>query len=133
MENINCISEGVVTEQLQAFLDSCIPKSTEKKVVLGVADPKLGANITEALGIKCDHVNGIPEIIRGIRMHFLDLVKGFTPQTASVAQLGLGHSYSRAKVKFNIHRVDNMIIHTISLMDQLDKDINIFSMRIRYV
>uniref|UniRef100_A0A8C6YJC5 Nucleolar protein 56 n=1 Tax=Nothoprocta perdicaria TaxID=30464 RepID=A0A8C6YJC5_NOTPE len=47
------------------------------------------------------------------------------------AQLGLGHSYSRAKVKFNVNRVDNMIIQSISLLDQLDKDINTFSMRVR--
>ena len=52
---------------------------------------------------------------------------------ASKAQLGLGHSYSHAKVKFNVNRVDNMIIQSISLMDQLDKDINTFSMRIRCV
>lgn len=26
------------------------------------------------------------------------------------AQLGLAHSYSRAKVKFNVNRADNMII-----------------------
>lgn len=57
---------------------------------------------------------------------------GFTPQTSGVAQLGLGHSYSRAKVKFNVHRVDNMIIQSIALLDQMDKDINTFSMRIRY-
>jgi len=54
-------------------------------------------------------------------------------QTSGVAQLGLGHSYSRAKVKFNVHRVDNMIIQSIALLDQLDKDINTFSMRIRWV
>ncbi|KRT79244.1 hypothetical protein AMK59_8669, partial [Oryctes borbonicus] len=42
-----------------------------------------------------------------------------------------GHSYSRAKVKFNVNRVDNMIIQSIALVDQLDKDINTFSMRIR--
>merc|ERR1712025_1124294 len=36
-----------------------------------------------------------------------------------------------AKVKFNVHRVDNMIIQTIALVDQLDKDINTFAMRIR--
>lgn len=47
------------------------------------------------------------------------------------AQLGLGHSYSRAKVKFNVHRVDNMIIQSICLLDQLDKDLNTFAMRVR--
>jgi hypothetical protein len=48
------------------------------------------------------------------------------------AQLGLGHSYSRSKVKFNVNRVDNMIIQSISLLDTLDKDINTFCMRVRY-
>ena len=71
------------------------------------------------------------ELIRGVRLHFHKLVKGLTALAAAKAQLGLGHSYSRAKVKFNIHRVDNMIIQSISLLDQLDKDINTFSMRIR--
>ena len=48
------------------------------------------------------------------------------------SQLGLAHSYSRAKVKFNVNRVDNMVIQSISLLDQLDKDLNTFSMRCRY-
>jgi nucleolar protein 56 len=47
------------------------------------------------------------------------------------AQLGLGHSYSRAKVKFNVNKVDNMIIQAICLLDQLDKDLNTFAMRVR--
>lgn len=67
----------------------------------------------------------------GVRLHFHLLVKGLTAQAASKAQLGLGHSYSRAKVKFNVNRADNMIIQSIALLDQLDKDINTFSMRVR--
>jgi nucleolar protein 56 len=51
--------------------------------------------------------------------------------TGGKAQLGLGHAYSRSKVKFNVNRADNMIIQGIALMDQLDKDINTFAMRIR--
>ncbi|XP_015186018.1 PREDICTED: nucleolar protein 56 isoform X2 [Polistes dominula] len=132
LENVNSISEGIVPEYLQLFLDSIVPKSDKKnKIILGVSDPKLGASITEALGIKCDHTGAIPEIIRGIRFHFHNLIKGFTSKSSAVAQLGLGHSYSRAKVKFNVNRVDNMIIQSIALLDQLDKDINTFSMRIR--
>jgi len=129
LENVNSISEGIIHEDLQLFLQSHIPKP--KKVVLGVSDAKLGASINEALSINCTHVGAIPEIIRGIRFHFHNLVKGFTSTSSGVAQLGLGHSYSRAKVKFNVHRVDNMIIQSIALLDQLDKDVNTFSMRIR--
>ncbi|XP_043526473.1 nucleolar protein 56-like [Frieseomelitta varia] len=114
------------------FLDSCIPKSGKKdKVVLGVSDPKLGASINEALDIKCDHAGVIPEILRGIKLHFHNLVKHFTAKSSGIAQLGLGHSYSRAQIKFNVNRVDNMIIQSIALLDQLDKDINTFCMRIR--
>merc|ERR1712173_190975 len=74
---------------------------------------------------------GIPEVIRGIRHHFPKLVKGFTSVASDKAQLGLSHSYSRAKVKFNVNKSDNMIIQSIALLDQLDKDINTFCMRIR--
>ena len=48
------------------------------------------------------------------------------------AQLGLGNSYSRSNVKFNVNRVDNMVIQAISLLDTLDKDINTFCKRVRY-
>lgn len=132
LENVNSISEGIVPEDLQLFLDTNIPRSGKKeKVVLGVGDSKLGASIAEVLDIKCDHTGAVPEIIRGIRFHFHNLVKGFTSKSSGIAQLGLGHSYSRAKVKFNVNRVDNMIIQSIALLDQLDKDVNTFSMRIR--
>jgi len=43
----------------------------------------------------------------------------------------LGHSYSRGKVKFNPARSDNMIIQSIALLDQLEKDLNTFAMRVR--
>lgn len=49
----------------------------------------------------------------------------------SRAQLGLAHSYSRAKVKFNVNKSDNMIIQAIALLDTLDKDVNTFVMRVR--
>ena len=71
-------------------------------------------------------------LFKGLRLHFPNLVKGLTDQNQNKAQLGLGHAYSRAKVKFNVNRVDNMIIQSIALLDQLDKDINTFAMRIRY-
>jgi nucleolar protein 56 len=132
LENMNSISEGVLPGDLQLFLETHLPKPKGKnKDILGVSDPKLGASINEALGIVCQHVGVVPEVIRGVRYHFHKLIKGFTAKSSGTAQLGLGHSYSRAKVKFNVNRVDNMIIQSIALLDQLDKDINTFSMRIR--
>ncbi|XP_045780666.1 nucleolar protein 56 isoform X2 [Maniola jurtina] len=132
LENINAISEGILPEDLNLFLEGALPKRKKRgKCTLGVSDPKLGAAISEALEIPCSHTGAVPEVLRGIRHHFHALIKGLTLKACSVAQLGLGHSYSRARVKFNVHRVDNMIIQSIALLDQLDKDINTFSMRIR--
>ncbi|OPJ87200.1 nucleolar protein 56 [Patagioenas fasciata monilis] len=130
LENINAISEGILHEDLRLLLETSMP-AKKKKALLGVADAKLGAAILEELGYQCQTGGVVAEILRGIRLHFHALVKGLTAQSASKAQLGLGHSYSRAKVKFNVNRVDNMIIQSISLLDQLDKDINTFSMRVR--
>nr|XP_004611059.1 unnamed protein product [Sorex araneus] len=130
LENANAVSEGILHEDLRLLLETYLP-SKKKKVLLGVGDTKIGAAIQEELGFNCQTGGVIMEIMRGIRLHFHNLVNGLTDFSACKAQLGLGHSYSRAKVKFNVNRVDNMIIQSISLLDQLDKDINTFSMRVR--
>jgi nucleolar protein 56 len=40
-------------------------------------------------------------------------VKGLAEGDQARAQLGLAHSYSRAKVKFNVNKADNMIIQVL--------------------
>lgn len=129
LENINAVSEGELTQNLYNFLELNLGK--EKKAALGVVDTKIGNIITEKLQIKCKSGSLIMELIRGIRLHFDRFIKGLKPGDLAQAQLGLGHSYSRCKVKFNVHRVDNMIVQSICLLDQLDKDLNTFSMRVR--
>jgi len=132
LQNMNAVSEGILTDDLQAFLETNLPKSTKKgQIQLGVSDAKLGAAINEALNMSVTHIGVVPEILRGIRTHICQFIKGLSPATLKQTELGLGHSYSRGKVKFNVNRVDNMIIQSIALVDQLDKDINTFAMRIR--
>ncbi|XP_027209812.2 nucleolar protein 56 [Penaeus vannamei] len=129
LENINSITEGILTDALSAFLETNLPKA--KTFQLGVIDPKLGAAINEALGFSVTHIGVVPEVIRGIRTHLTHFVKGLSIASVKQTELGLGHSYSRGKVKFNVNRADNMIIQSIALVDQLDKDINTFAMRIK--
>lgn len=125
---------GVIHDDLKVFLEANLPVGKKKsKVSLGVTDARLGASIQEACQICCETGGIVNEIVRGIRLFFHKMISGLSEMMAGKAQLGLGHSYSRAKVKFNVHRADNMIIQSISLLDQLDKDINTFSMRIRFV
>ncbi|KAF8771631.1 Nucleolar protein 56 like protein [Argiope bruennichi] len=131
LENINSISESILHAHLEELLINNLPKK-KKKYVLGVEDTQLINSIKEKLEINCNCTEAVKELIRGIRFHFHDLVPGFCDLNAATkVQLGLAHAYSRSKVKFNIARVDNMIIQTITLVDQMDKDINSLSMKIR--
>lgn len=127
LENINAVSEGDATKYLLDFLELNLPKGS----TLGVSEAKLGNVISETTGIKVKSNETVLELLRGIRAHFTRFIKALKPGDAQQAMLGLGHSYSRSKVKFNVHRVDNMIIQSSALLDQLDKDLNTFSMRVR--
>lgn len=130
LENANAISEHAMTETLHNFLEMNLPKKA-KKFTLGVIDPGLATAISDGLGYSCRSDDTVREIARGCRMHLVTFVKGLEGGNSEKAQLGLGHSYSRSKVKFNPARSDNMIIQSIALLDQMDKDLNTFAMRVR--
>ncbi|KAH6562606.1 hypothetical protein BASA50_002818 [Batrachochytrium salamandrivorans] len=132
LENAMDVSEGVLNDHLKAFLEMNLPKPGKKnKVHLGVGESNLGGSIKAALGIDCIVDDTTRELIRGVKLHSERLLAQLKDGDLGRAQLGLGHAYSRAKVKFNVNRVDNMITQSINLLDQLDKDVNTFSMRIR--
>ena len=38
-------------------------------MVLGVCDSKIGAAITEEMGVSCQHTGIVPEIVRGKLLH----------------------------------------------------------------
>ena len=138
LQNINDISEGIVNPDLSAFLEANLPAAPASlkagkapKFYVGVMEPKIGTAIQEGLGFPCNSNETITEIVRGIRAHFVRYIEQLAGGNLEKAQLGLAHSYSRAKVKFNVNRSDNMIIQAIALLDQLDKDLNTFAMRVR--
>jgi len=131
LDNINSVSEGVVHDDLKLFLSTNLPQNKDVEVNLGISDTRISGTISEEVGVKCVCNEAVNEVIRGLRLHFPNMIKGLSMVGEAKAQLGLGHSYSRAKVKFNVNRSDNMIIQSIALLDQLDKDINTFSMRVK--
>ncbi|KAJ3196702.1 snoRNP complex protein nop56 [Irineochytrium annulatum] len=133
LENLMDVTEGVVHEHLKAFLEMNMPAKSKKSasVQLGVEESTLAGQIKKELGYDVVTNETVKEICRGLRYHAEKLLKQLRDGDFSRAQLGLGHSYSRAKVKFNVNRADNMIIQSINLLDQMDKDVNLFSMRVR--
>ncbi|TMW92842.1 hypothetical protein EJD97_012492 [Solanum chilense] len=98
---------------------------------LGVADSKLGNAIKEKLQIDCVHNNGVMELMRGVRSQLTELISGLASQDLAPMSLGLSHSLSRYKLKFSPDKVDTMIVQAISLLDDLDKELNTYAMRVR--
>ncbi|CAL3971749.1 unnamed protein product [Diplocarpon coronariae] len=136
LENINDVSEGVLSEYLRSNLELNLPKpSKKKKVVLGVSDKNLAGSIKASFpGVDCETGETseiVADLLRGLRFHAGKLLKGLQDGDVERAQLGLGHAYSRARVKFSVQKNDNHIIQAIATLDHLDKAINTFSMRVR--
>ncbi|MQL74137.1 hypothetical protein Taro_006493 [Colocasia esculenta] len=98
---------------------------------LAVADSKLGNAIKEKLKIDCLHNNAVMELMRGLRSQLTELVSGLASQDLGPMSLGLSHSLSRYKLKFSPDKVDTMIIQAIGLLDDLDKELNTYAMRVR--
>lgn len=68
---------------------------------------------------------------RAIREHMPSLIPGLAPSDISTMSLGLSHSLSRHKLKFSPDKVDTMIIQAISILDDLDKELNTYAMRVK--
>ncbi|KMZ75363.1 Nucleolar protein 5 [Zostera marina] len=99
--------------------------------VLAVADSKLGNVIKEKLKIDCLHNNTVMELMRGVRSQLSELIGGLGVQDLQPMSLGLSHSLSRFKLKFSSDKVDTMIVQAIGLLDDLDKELNTYAMRVR--
>nr|GMD03139.1 probable nucleolar protein 5-2 [Ipomoea batatas] len=98
---------------------------------LAVADSKLGNAIKEKLQIDCVHNSTVMELMRGLRNQLTELISGLAVQDLAPMSLGLSHSLSRYKLKFSPDKVDTMIVQAISLLDDLDKELNTYAMRVR--
>ncbi len=91
-------------------------KEKKAKFQLGVADSKLGSVIQESCGIPCVCNEFVGELMRGVRAHTSTFIKGLSDLDMRRAQLGLAHSYSRAKVgtdKLELRRIQNRCMKTV--------------------
>jgi len=130
LASTTALIESSLSKDLQKFLKKNV-KDADLKEKLLVADAKLGSVIKEKLGIKCVHDSAVQELMRGIRLQLANLVGGLSQQDINNMALGLSHSLSRYKLKFSPDKVDTMIVQAISLLDDMDKELNIYAMRVR--
>ncbi|CAG0879416.1 unnamed protein product [Cyprideis torosa] len=134
--------EGKISKGLKKILKKLIAEDAHEQ--LAIADAKLGGVIKEKMNISCVASSAVQELMRGIRMQMDGLIS--VPKREMTAMsLGLAHRsengkvrwkrwidsarLSRYKLKFSPDKVDTMIVQAVSLLDDLDKELNNYIMR----
>jgi len=121
--------EGKVPKSLRKTLKTIFAEEAHE--ALAVADAKLGSAIKEKLQITCLSNSPVQELMRCIRSQADSLIGGLPKQEMMAMALGLAHSLSRYKLKFSPDKIDTMIVQAVSLLDDLDKELNNYVMRCR--
>lgn len=121
--------EGKMSKPLKKLLKKLVVKEAQEE--LAVSDAKLGNVIKDKFNISCVSNSNIQELMRGIRSQMNSLITGLPEKEMAAMSLGLAHSLSRYKLKFSPDKVDTMIVQAISLLDDLDKELNNYIMRTR--
>ncbi|EPS30164.1 hypothetical protein PDE_05114 [Penicillium oxalicum 114-2] len=130
VEEAASIIEGKVTPLLTEVLKEL---KDEKKASLAVADVKLGNAITKVPGLSLELIadSSTADAFRAIRENLITLIPGLAPSDMSAMSLGLSHSLARHKLKFSPDKIDTMIVQAIGLLDDLDKELNTYAMRVK--
>ncbi|RKF83421.1 Nucleolar protein 58 [Golovinomyces cichoracearum] len=130
LEEVAALVDGKVSPMLSELLSSL---KDETKASLAVADPKLGAAINKIPGLSLTPISDsiTNDIFRGIRNNLSSLIPGLEAESIATMSLGLSHSLSRHKLRFSPDKVDTMIIQAIALLDDMDKELNTYAMRVK--
>ena len=131
----NDLKEGRLPEELRSFLTNSLPSGKKAKFELAVQDKNLAALINTELSVKAVSGDQYTELFRGIRTHIVKFMSGeeeaVDESRLSMANLGIGHAIARNNIKFDEKRQDKTIINSFSLLDQIEKNLNTFCMRIK--
>uniref|UniRef100_A0AC35TJZ3 Nop domain-containing protein n=1 Tax=Rhabditophanes sp. KR3021 TaxID=114890 RepID=A0AC35TJZ3_9BILA len=124
--SISSIQDGKMAKSLKKALKM----KSDEVCDLAVGDTKLSTIIKENMSITCKHSDAISELMRCIRSNMDELLVDHKEELTAM-QLALSHSVSRYRVKFNPEKIDTMIVQAVSLLDDLDKELNNYIMRAR--
>ena len=125
-----------MSKSLKSFLKKQVKKDL-KGESLAILDKNLAVDIKDKVsGLDIVSDSKTMELFRGIRTYMDELLESATEAAPSgddirAMQLGLSHSLSRYKLKFSADKVDTMVIQAVGLLDELDKEINTYAMRVK--
>jgi nucleolar protein 58 len=69
--------------------------------------------------------------MRIIRFNLAALLQLDNEDTLRTMTLGVAHGLSRYTLRFSAEKVDVMIVQAVSLLDDLDREVNNYTMRLR--
>merc|ERR1719251_742252 len=121
--------EGKMSKGLKKLMKKVVASDANEQ--LAVADSKLGSVIKSKTDLDCVYSSNVMELMRCIRSQLPELVSGGDEKEMTAMSLGLAHSLSRYKLKFSPDKIDTMIVQAVSLLDDLDKELNNYTMRCR--
>ena len=132
VEAMKSLQNSELTTSLNSFLKENI-LNVGIKEKLTVSDTNLARLIQESLGIECisSPNQKVPEIFRFIRQNLTNLIPSISPETFRALELGVSHELSAQVLKFSPSKVDSMIVHSVGLLEELDKELNNYGMRVR--
>jgi nucleolar protein 56 len=132
-ETLKALASGELSPFVTDFLETYFPMS-KSKTFLAVQDTRLAALVNSNLGITVKLNDAISELFRGIRYNFDSYLKqneGTEALDLSQACLGLGHAVSRLSLQFDVNRQDKGVINSYCLIEQMEKNLNTFAMRVK--
>ncbi|CAF0950654.1 unnamed protein product [Rotaria sordida] len=118
--------EGKISKPLKKLLKRLVDSDVQGQLL--VADSTLGKAIKEKFSFDCVCNSSVQDLMRVIRSQADSLLQIDEKELAAM-RIGLAHSLSRYKLKFSPDKVDTMIVQAISLLDDLDKEVNNYIMR----
>ena len=130
MKSVEKLLKGELSKSLKKFLEKNIVQKGIEEALM-IADKKLGKTITEKLGIECKTGERTNELLRCIRFQTEALLEGLDEKELRNMSLGLAHTMSRYKLSFSSEKVDTMIIQAVNLLEDLDKELNNYAMRLK--
>eukprot|EP00917_Polyrhabdina_sp_WS-2016_P019588 GHVP01041825.1.p1 GENE.GHVP01041825.1~~GHVP01041825.1.p1 ORF type:complete len:458 (+),score=91.10 GHVP01041825.1:34-1407(+) len=127
----NALLESKTGKALKKFLKKNQPDEGEAPAGLIVVDKLLGSHITEKLNFKhkCDQESLI--FVKEIKNQFFDLVNDLSKTDLEKMSLSLSHAMNRYKVAFSPEKVDLMVVQAVSLLEDVDRELNNLAMRLK--
>lgn len=134
---IEQLKNNEIPETLSEFLKTYLPSKKRKSLEIAVQDKNLASLLNKKFKYKCVSGDLYNEIFRGVRCHLSKFLSGSSEeervddQKVTQANLGLGHALARNNIKFDEKKNDKAVINSFSLLDQMEKNLNTFVMRIK--